>query len=172
MDVTRMNREELLVEVQRLRTVCERLLREARPVHETLKAALESEQRHQQALRALQESEARFRALTDAARDAIFCKDRGRCYTFVNPYMLRLLQKTAADVLGRTPEEVYDAETAATIGAVDERCYAGESVSAVRTVNVGGKTVRLHTVQFPLRDGTGAVTGVGGIVRDEEIAAE
>lgn len=172
MDTARMSREELLAEVLRLQAECERLTRAVRPVHETLKAALESEQRCQEARRALAASESRFRALTTAAQDAIFCKDCTRRYTFANPYMLSMLKLEEHEVIGRTPEELYDPQSAAVVRAVDDRSFAGELVNAVRTMQAGGKTYRLHTIQFPLRDAAGSIIGIGGIVRDEEIVPE
>ena len=120
----------------------------------------------QRAEEALRQSEERYRAITDSAQDSIFVKDADRRYTFCNPAMERALGLPADQIIGKTPEEVFDAESAAAIREVDERNLAGEVVNAVRTLHTGGQEMTFHTVQVPLRDEKGSVTGATGIVRD------
>ena len=115
---------------------------------------------------ALRASEERYRAITENAADAIFCKDTERRYTFVNPVGLRIIGRRAEEVLGKTPEELFDPGDAATIRDVDDACLRGEIVNAVRTLHRGDREFVLHTVQAPLRDQAGQVVGITGIVRD------
>ncbi|MBW1861364.1 MAG: PAS domain S-box protein, partial [Deltaproteobacteria bacterium] len=115
---------------------------------------------------ALRESEEKFRAITDSALDSIFCKDINRQYTFVNPSMIQLLDCTKADLIGKVPEEVFDKEDAAIVTEVDERTLNGENISEVRSLSITGKPYTFHTIQVPLRDSDGNITGISGIVRD------
>ncbi len=114
----------------------------------------------------LRRSEQRFRAIAESARDHIFCKDDQRRYTYVNPAMCALFGVDAADLLGRVPEELFDEAGAAQVREVDDAAFAGEMVSEVRALEVGGESRVFHTVQVPLRDEDGAVRDICGIVRD------
>ena len=115
---------------------------------------------------ALRESEERLRTITDTALDSIFCKDINRRYTFVNPSMIQLLGCTKADLIGKVPEEVFGKEDAAIVTEVDERTLNGENISEVRSLSIAGKPFTFHTIQVPLRDSDGNITGISGIVRD------
>ena len=115
---------------------------------------------------ALRESEERLRTITDTALDSIFCKDIKRRYTFVNPAMLQVLGCTKADLIGKVPEEVFDKEDAAIVTEVDKRTLNSENISEVRSLSIAGKKYTFHTIQVPLRDSDGNITGISGIVRD------
>jgi len=115
---------------------------------------------------ALREKEERLRSITDSALDAIFCKDMNRRTTFVNPAMLQLMGCTEADLIGKTPEEVHNQENAVIVNEVDERTLNGEKVNEIRSLSIAGKTYTLQTIQVPLRDADGNITGISGIVRD------
>ncbi len=115
---------------------------------------------------ALRASEARLRAITETALDSIFCKDLDSRYTFVNPAMGRLFGKPPAELVGLTPRDLFDAESAALVEAVDAPVFLGEVTDAVRTLDIQGEERTFHTIQVPLRDTEGEVEGICGIVRD------
>jgi len=104
--------------------------------------------------------------ITRAAQDSIFVKDVDRRYTFVNQAMERTLGLPAEALLGKTPEEIFDPAAAAIIAEVDGRALAGRVADEIRALSLGGCKITFHTVQVPLRDADGTVTGVCGIVRD------
>lgn len=104
--------------------------------------------------------------VADAAVDSIFVKDRDRRYTFVNRTMCRLFGCQAADLLGRTPEEVFDPVSARTVREVDERTFAGEVVQATRELSIAGVTRFFETTQMPLVDAEGRIEAICGFVRD------
>ena len=114
----------------------------------------------------LRESEQRIRAIASTAQDSIFCKDRERRYTFVNPAMERLLGCEACFLISKTPEEIFDPASAAIVREVDDAAFDGRVVNEVRALSVGGESRTFHTVQVPLRDVDGAVVEIAGIVRD------
>ncbi len=113
----------------------------------------------------LRESEEKYRAITDSAKDSIFCKDSERKYTFVNPAMEQLLGP-ASEVIGRTPEEIFDKASAATILKVDRKVLNGEITNEIHSIMVGDEQKTFHTIQVPLFDTDRKVMGMAGIVRD------
>jgi PAS domain S-box-containing protein len=114
----------------------------------------------------LRKSERLLRAIAETAEDSIFTKDVNRRYTFVNPAMERVLGLPASELLGKTPEEVFDAESAAKIAKVDRTALRGKSVDKIRTLDVAGSAKTFHTIQAPLTGPDGRVEGICGIVRD------
>ena len=57
-------------------------------------------------------SEGRLRAIVELAADAVFVKDVAGRYTLVNPACARFFDRTVAECLGRTDEELLGAERA------------------------------------------------------------
>jgi two-component system, cell cycle sensor histidine kinase and response regulator CckA len=114
----------------------------------------------------LRASEERLRSIAESAIDSIFCKDTDRRYTFANDAMCRLFGVDSEELLGRTPEDLFDRESATVVRETDDRTFSGETVDVVRTIRVGAEEKTFHTVQVPMRDGGGKVTGISGIVRD------
>jgi two-component system, cell cycle sensor histidine kinase and response regulator CckA len=118
------------------------------------------------AAKALRESEERFRAIFEAAQDAIFIKDRSLRYTQVNPAMERLFDQPAADLIGKTDKDLFGATTGARIRAEDRRVLRGAVVVEANTRLVRGEPRVFHVVKVPLHDDAGQVVGVCGIARD------
>ena len=121
--------------------------------------------RHQ-AAKALKESEERFRAIFEAAQDAIFIKDRSLHYTQVNPAMERLFDRPAADLIGKTDKDLFGAASGAQIRADDRRVLGGDVVVGANTRLVRGESKTFHVIKVPLHDDAGQVMGVCGIARD------
>jgi PAS domain S-box-containing protein len=115
---------------------------------------------------ALRESEERFRAIFETARDCVFVKDRDLRYTHVNPAMAALFDSTPAALVGITDDVLFDAATCARVREVDLRVLQGRIEKDVSTSRVHGIDHVFQTVKVPLRDDGGAVVGVCGIARD------
>jgi len=113
------------------------------------------------------ETQERFQAITDTALDSIFCKDLERRYTFANPAMEQMLGRTADEIIGKTPVELFGEENAAIIKEVDDENYAGRPVNTVRTLKINSKEMALNVIQVPLRDAQGNIYGISGIVRNQ-----
>jgi two-component system, cell cycle sensor histidine kinase PleC len=105
-------------------------------------------------------------AIAQASIDSIFGKDLDYRYTYVNGHMAALLGRPVDELVGKTPEEVFEPDDAKTVRAVDARCLGGATVTETRTLDVGGQARVFHTVQFPVRDAEGRIVGECGIVRD------
>jgi len=123
-------------------------------------------QKRTEAIQALEKSEKKYEAITNSAQDAIFCKDGNRRYTFVNPAMAELFNCKREDLIGKTPEELFDPLNAGIVVEVDNRTFDGERVSEIRTLSINGKEYTFHTIQAPLDIVDGRVTSISGIVRD------
>jgi len=131
-----------------------------------IEGTIEDVTERKQAEIALRESEERFRAIFDTARDCVFVKDRNLRYTHVNPAMAALYESTASALVGITDAVLFDATTAARIREVDLRVLQGGIEEDFSTSRVRGVDHVFHTVKVPVRDDSGAVVGVCGIARD------
>lgn len=121
----------------------------------------------QRAEAAIRESQELLQAIIDNTAAVIYVKDLQGHYMLINQRYRDLFHVTDADLVGRTDEALFPAETAAAVRAVDQR------VAATRAPLVVEETVPLDdgphiyvSVKCPLLDGTGQVHGVFGISTD------
>ncbi len=119
-----------------------------------------------QAEEKIRKSEELFRTIAEKAVDSIFTKDLDRRYTFVNPAMAQVFGVDGATLIGKTPGELFDAETAAIIDEVDIATLEGHVVDEIRRLSLGDESRDFHTVQVPLKHNGGDVYGMLGFVRD------
>ena len=117
------------------------------------------EQRHR-------EHEEIFRAVTESAVDAIFCKDLDRRYTLANPAMERLLNLPAAEIMGKSAEDIFGPEAVAAIEEADGPAFAGKPNTGFWTIDVGDNRHTFHVVEVPLLRSDSLSSGICGIVRD------
>jgi len=127
---------------------------------------LEDVTTRKQAQDALRESESRFRAIFEAARDIIFIKDRDLVYRHANSAFLTALDSPMEKLLGMTDEDIFGPPVAHDLQQVEERVLEGHTVETERTLSLAGRPVTLSCLRVPLRDATGQVKGVCGIARD------
>jgi two-component system CheB/CheR fusion protein len=116
----------------------------------------------------LRRTNAILRAVVDGSRDAIFVKDAAGRYVMINGAGAAIVGRSVDDVLGRDDTEIFDAETAARIMAVDRQII---STGVPHTVEhaympLTGNELTLQTFKGPYRDDAGHVVGVIGIGRD------
>ncbi len=119
---------------------------------------------------ALQESEGRLAAILDNVGASIYLKDLDGRYTFVNQQVMDLLGITdLADILGHTDDQIFDAATTAAVRDNDHRVlHHGETVEMeeISTGKAQGITRIFWSVKIPLRDASGAISGLCGISTD------
>jgi PAS domain S-box-containing protein len=111
-------------------------------------------------------SEERLRAIFEAATECISIKDRSLKYTLVNPYMANLLERPAAEIIGRTDEVLFGQEAGRHMSQVDQRVLLGESIEEEHTRPVRGLPTTFLDVHTPIRDSDGRIIGVCGISRN------
>lgn len=115
---------------------------------------------------ALKESEGRFRAIFDAAEDAIFIKNTSLIYTHVNPAIERMFDKPAQELIGKDDFQLFSPGDAREITRDDKRVLAGESVRREGTRTVNGIARTFNVIKMPIRNSEGDIVGVCGISRD------
>ncbi len=111
-------------------------------------------------------SEERFRVIFESAQDCICLKDRSLRYVLVNPAMEKLLGIPAAQIIGRSSQNVYGEECGKLIDEDDERVLAGEIVTKEYTGVIQNRSRTLHLVKVPIRDQTGEIVSSCCISRD------
>jgi len=116
---------------------------------------------------ALRDSEARFRAFLDNSPAAAFMKDKSGRYVVGNRAWARQFREPIEKLLGKTDEELWDAETAALFRKSDlATISAGENISRIERVRRADGTERwLSVLKFPVYR-FGGEDLIGGIVID------
>lgn len=115
---------------------------------------------------ALRESEERFKAIFDNARDAVFIRDRNLVYTHANPGSERFLDYPPSRVIGKRNKDLYSEEIAEPINATDFRVLQGETTEEEHAMLVNGVMTTFHLIKVPMRDRAGRIVGICGIARD------
>lgn len=116
--------------------------------------------------RSLRESEGRFRAIFDSAKDCIFIKDRKLAYTFANPCMMDLFGLSSDEIIGKVDADLFGEAESSYINKIDRRVLGGEIVEGEHTRTINGEEITFHVIKVPMRDSFGMVTGLCGIARN------
>lgn len=131
--------------------------------NERLKSEIAERARTQEALK---ESEERFRAIFETAKDCVFIKDRNLRYTLVNPSMKNLLELPASVIMRSTDENLFGPEHADHLKQLDLRVLAGEIIEAEHTRPVRGIPMTFLDIRAPMRNEHGSIVGICGISRN------
>jgi diguanylate cyclase (GGDEF)-like protein/PAS domain S-box-containing protein len=118
---------------------------------------------------ALRESEERYRALVEAARDVIFVIDCGDRVEYVNDAAAAWLESTPQDLIGKPRSEVFpagDEWSEHQAESLRRVCETGEPLYVEHLVRFPGGVRWQATSLAPLRSADGQITGVLGIGRD------
>jgi PAS domain S-box-containing protein len=117
--------------------------------------------------RALQESEIRFRLFMEHMPGAITMKDLDGRYTYINSVARRFIGKPAAEIIGKTTQQIFPPEVAAALASNDERALkVRQPVEAVEeTVTPEGRRAFL-SIRFPILGVDGQPVMVGGFSVD------
>jgi PAS domain S-box-containing protein len=119
-----------------------------------------------QAAEALAKSEARIRALVNAADDIIFMKDKARRYTVTNPAFANRIGLLEKEILGKTLKELHLKEDHSEVEELEERVLAGEIVRSSHEYTIDGKWICFSVVRVPVRNEQGEIEGLCGVSRD------
>lgn len=124
---------------------------------------------HKKAERTLQESEERFRALTESTGDWIWEVDADCEYTYISPKVKDLLGYEPEEVIGKTPFNLMPPEEAKRV-ADEFRAIVDSGSPFERLENTNlhkdGRLVVLETNGVPFFDSEGQLLGYRGIDRD------
>jgi PAS domain S-box-containing protein len=128
-----------------------------------LSAAVEGEA----AKRAAAETQARLQAILDNSPVSIAIKDLEGRYLVMNRRLREVLGLEDTPVIGRTPLDLFPAETADALLAHDrEVLSAGETLQVEETLEHPDGPHVYRTLKFPMRNDEGQVYGVGLIATD------
>lgn len=108
---------------------------------------------------ALAASRERLRTITDNVPAVVAHVDQGERYTFANGYMQRLFGLAAADIVGRTLQQIHGADAYARIAAHVRLALAGEPASFEGEQDLAGAHLHLQTSYIPEVDATGRTCG-------------
>ncbi|HJV04904.1 MAG TPA: diguanylate cyclase, partial [Actinomycetota bacterium] len=108
-----------------------------------------------------------LRGVIDGTSDVVFVKDLEGRYLLMNEAGCSYLDRPLDQIIGRTDEELYEAELAASIRDADQATLRTGETSVHETVDtVRGMPRTFLTTKGPFRDGSGRVAGLFGIARD------
>jgi PAS domain S-box-containing protein len=123
--------------------------------------------KRKQAEEALRASQSHLQAILDNCPAMIFQKDLDGRYLQVNRQFERTFNLSAEQVLGQTDAELFRPDLAAAFSATDRTALAAGHSLEFEEDAVYADGPHTYIVQkFPLRDSTGKVYAVGGIVTD------
>jgi PAS domain S-box-containing protein len=109
-------------------------------------------------------------AVVQGTSDPIWVKDTAGRYVLLNgpgATMAGLSPERRSEAVGRTAEEFFPPEAAKLIASRDRAVIeGGETLSTEDTLLAAGRPRTFLVSRSPLRDATGAVTGLLGIARD------
>jgi PAS domain S-box-containing protein len=119
--------------------------------------------------KALQASEARFRALTESTSDWIWEMDRNGVYTYSSPKIKDLLGHEPEYVIGKTPFDFMSPHEAKRLAKEFKAIAESKKPFAAlenMSVHKDGRKVVLEKSGVPFFDTTGSLAGYRGIDRD------
>jgi PAS domain S-box-containing protein len=112
------------------------------------------------------ESEERFRAVFETAKDCIFVKDDNFVYTHVNQAFLKALDLQDEQVVGKTDNDIFGLSQATYIRDLERRVLDGQVMEATYSLTTRRFSKTFHCIRVPLRKASGETAGVCGIARD------
>ena len=124
----------------------------------------------QRAQLALQESEARYRQVSDALQDVLFQTDSQANWTFLNPAWREITGYSLAESLSAPCARViYEEDRAAFAALIEAARDAGAADVPARVLRFRGKNGEVRWLEVALRanfNGEGAFRGTAGTLRD------
>src|SRR5512135_287209 len=146
----------------------DRLARLAPAVQRAL-AGERSARARKAAEKALQESEAKFRALVESTSDWIWELNEHAAYTYASPRVSDLLGYSVEEVIGKTPFDLMPPEHAEQMKARFDAIMAERKPFRLLeniSLHKDGRVVYLETSGAPMFDAQGVFKGYRGIDRD------
>lgn len=117
--------------------------------------------------KSLEEPEYILRSIVENSSDQIFMVNRSHKYLIVNKALADVLEKSAEDIIGKSISDLYPQETAARFSNnIDDVFSTGKSLFIEEKMVVKGQEIDISTSLNPVKDDTGRLIAVTGIVRD------
>src|SRR5438128_662637 len=108
-----------------------------------------------------------YRAIIESADDPIFISDGDGRYLYANAKASSNLGLTPEEFIGKSVDEIFPPDVAAAfLQGVRQVIDSGEMLRSEDRLVIGGAETWNSTLLQPLRDATGRIVAVQGIVRD------
>lgn len=92
---------------------------------------------------------------------AVSVKDASGCYTYVNRRFQEMFGRGSEEVLGKTDQQLFEPDLASQLRGADLDTMRGTTATErIDLVELGGKSVWLESVRFPILDSEGVVRSV------------
>ena len=128
---------------------------------------MDLEDREQQALKALQASEKKYRQIVETANEGIWVRDENNCTTFINLQMAGLLGYPPEEILGRPVMEFFFPEDLADHEAVlEQRRHGQSSLYERRCRTKDGREMWTLVSGTPIFDEANSFRGTFGMFMD------
>ncbi len=115
----------------------------------------------------LRERTALLRSFVENLTAVAAAKDTGGRYLFANPAFEGLVGAASGDLVGKTDDQLFPPDVAATLRANDRRVLEAEGPLEIEETLALGDGVRVYlSLRFPLRDHDGRIYGIGSISTD------
>ena len=116
---------------------------------------------------ALRESESRLQAVLDNAPSIMYVKDLNGRFVLVNRAFASALDRSTADIVGKTGREIYPMDEARVFEANDRAALeAGRALQSEEVVDLKDGKHTFISSKFPLLDADGKPYALGGISTD------
>ncbi len=126
-----------------------------------------AESQREAALKSLQESEKRYRALAEAAHDMIFIIDRQGYVRYANSFAAKQFEHKPEAMIGQPTRQLFPPEVAERqAGNMQKVLDTGQPVYVEAKTTFPEHELWLGTWLAPIQDKTGQVTAVLGVSRD------
>jgi two-component system CheB/CheR fusion protein len=113
------------------------------------------------AQRSLQSSQKQLADILQHTIAAVSVKDASGCYTYVNRRFEEMFGRSGAEVLGKTDQQLFAPDLATQLRGADLDTMRGTTATErVNAVSLGGKSLWLESVRFPILDSAGVVRSV------------
>ena len=120
-----------------------------------------------EAERAWQESEIRFRLFMEHMPGAVYMKDLGGRFTYVNSVATHVIGRSASQIIGKTLHQLFPSDVADELAANDSRALqVRQPIEAMERVDTPGGSRVFRSVKFPIIGMDGSATMTGGFSVD------
>jgi PAS domain S-box-containing protein len=111
-------------------------------------------------------AEERFRAVFQWTGDSAYIKDGSLKFVIVNSSMEKTFGVSLDQLVGKSSDGLYGKQASEQILEIEKRVLRGESIEGEYTRTVRGVPLRFHEIRLPLRNESGAIVGLCGILRN------
>ncbi len=115
---------------------------------------------------ALKNVRTRFEAVSEAAADLVFFKNKNLNYTYVSSFMAKTFNRPVKEIVGKTANDLFPPPAADEIRRSDLRALAGETVEKESVYRIDGSEFFFQEYKTPVREANGKIVGILGLIKN------